>query len=183
MERYREADIITQCSMDALDAIQGRASIRKYSARPVADTLVSTILNAGFCAPSSMNVRPWEFIVVLEAQNRKAISDASTYAKMLEHAPVVIAVCGDSQKQPIPEFLLEDCAAAAQNMLLCAHALGLGAVWCGLRGEVGFPADLRVLLRLPDHIKPVLLLGVGYPEKPRSRPARFEPRQVHMEVF
>lgn len=183
MDRYTSADVVAKCPMDTLTAIEGRASIRKYTSRPVEDGLVSTILNAGFCAPSSMNGRPWEFIVVRQPQTRKAISDASTYAKMLENASVVIAVCGNRQKQTMPEFLLEDCAAAAQNMLLCAHALGLGAVWCGLQAQGDFPNALRGILNLPAHVQPALLLGIGYPEKPRRRQPRFAPQQVHEEIW
>lgn len=181
MDRYNPDSIIAECPVSILDAIVDRASIRRYTDKPVENALVSTILNAGFCAPSSMNGRPWEFVVVRKAETRKAISDASTYAKMLEQAPVVVAVCGDSQRQAIHKFLLEDCAAAAQNMLLCAHALGLGAVWCGLQEDGDFPAAVRQILQLPNHVIPTALLGIGYPEKPRQRQPHFEPQQVHEE--
>ncbi len=183
MNRYSAEHVIPASGMDAIAAIEGRASIRKYTQRPVDDNTVSTIINAGFCAPSCMNARHWGFVVVREPVVKKALAEASEYAKMLEYAPVAIAVCGDSSRQDIQKFVFEDCAAAAQNMLLCAHALGLGAVWCGLTEEGAFPTAIRELLKLPEYIIPAMILGVGWPEKPRRRLPRFEQSQVHEEFW
>lgn len=180
VEQKAETDIQP---IGAIQAIQERASIRSYTDRVVDEESIATLLHAGFCAPSAQNIRHWNFIVIRNGAIRKKLADASTYAKMLEHAPVVIAICGDKKKQPIPEFLVEDCAAAAENMLLCAHAIGLGAVWCGITRAGTFIDEISKILQLPSNMIPTMLLGIGYPAKQRSRPPRFVAAQVHTDVW
>lgn len=115
----------TTCGMDVLTAITTRRSMRKFTDRRISETVLNTVLNAGFCAPSAHNLRPWHFVVIKEKGPLSALAQASVYAKMLPAADCGIVVCGDESIQKIRELLLADCFAAVENMLLCAHGLGL----------------------------------------------------------
>jgi nitroreductase len=116
--------------MDVLEAIFTRRSIRKYTGEPVSDQDLETVLRAGCHAPSAHNIQPWEFLIIKDRSAFDSISKALTYAKMLPQADLCIIVCGDKNKQSMTGFLVEDCSAAIQNILLAAHGIGLGAVWC-----------------------------------------------------
>src|SRR5690554_4415591 len=118
--------------MNVLDAIFSRRSIRKFTGEQVKEEDLKTILKAGFQAPSAHNYQPREYIVVKDKEILNKISEFHKYAKMLPNAGCGIVVCGDTSKQEEIGFLVEDCSASIQNMLLAAHGLGLGAVWCGL---------------------------------------------------
>lgn len=171
------------CAMDVLTAIATRRSIRKYTGEPIKKEMLDAILNAGFCAPSAHNLRPWEFVVVRDAAARREIAENGKYTKMAANADAVIAVCGDSIKNHHGEMLLNDCSAAAENMLLAAHGLGLGAVWCGVHPEMDLSSFLNRLLRLPEQVRVVALVMLGHPAEERPAPARFNAGCVHDEVF
>lgn len=176
-------DVPHMAGMDVLQAIETRASIRKFTAEPVEEAQLQMILNAGFCAPSATNKRPWHFVVVKNRDSLEAISKASPYAGMLAQAAFAVVICGDKMRQGMMEFVLEDCAAVAQNMLLCAHGLGLGGIWCGVKLNHTFYTHLVQQLQLPHKIEPVAVLGFGHPAEERIRPPRYEASKVHEEQW
>jgi nitroreductase len=170
-------------SMDTLEAIFTRRSIRAYTGEAITDEQLHTILRAGFSAPTAMNKRPWHFIVMRDADTLQKITTFHPYSKMLPKAGCGILVCGDLNLSSSEYFLAEDCSAAMENMLLAAHALDLGAVWMGV-----FPRDermqpLRELLALPEHVLPIGLMAVGVPAESRDAPDRFEAEKVHLEKW
>ncbi|MDD4797547.1 MAG: nitroreductase family protein [Eubacteriales bacterium] len=170
--------------MDVLQAIKTRRSIRKYSDVPVTDQQVDALLEAGFCAPSARNIRPWHFIVARDAQKRRQIAQAHPYAKMLEQPQAVLfVVCGDLNKQPSPEYCAEDCSAAVQNMLLAAHGLGLGAVWLGTYPNADRVEAVRGVFDVPADILPIAMVAVGHPAEVRDIPQRFDAACVHRETW
>lgn len=171
----------TTAGMDVLAAIETRGSIRKFTEQPVEPPLVDAVLNAGFCAPSATNKRPWHFVVVQNAALRKTLSGGSPFAGMVAEAPLALVVCGDKTRQGMEEFLYQDCAAAVQNMLLCAHGLGLGAVWCGVRRRGSFEKLIGEALALPEKITPVAVLALGWPAQQKAQPPRFVQSRVHHE--
>ncbi len=175
--------LLLDSQINVLEAISKRQSVRRFSGEKLSESQINTILNAGFCAPSAQNKRPYHFIVVKDKDIRKKIADTSTYAKMLEHADIGIVVCGDKLKQGTTELLIEDCSAAVQNMLLAIHGLELGGVWCGIVKNTDWYRLLIQELQLPDKIIPIALLAVGYPEEePRIR-ERFEADKIHYETW
>lgn len=188
--------------MDVITAIRTRRSIRKYTGEPLDEQGLRAILDAGFCAPSASNRRPWHFMVVRDPAMLESIAGAHPYAKMMPAAGCCILVCGDQTIQGRIGLLVEDCSAAIQNMLLAAHGLGLGAVWCGLyigedtqpkpagdqpKAAAGIARELfhefANLLRLPPHILPVGMIAVGHADESKDGTDRFDESRVHYESW
>ncbi|MEW6754349.1 MAG: nitroreductase family protein [Candidatus Latescibacterota bacterium] len=165
--------------MDALEAIHTRRSIREYQDRPVPDELVEQILHAAMMAPSAGNARPWQFVVITDPQLKAQIPRIHPHASMAAQAPVSVLVCGDPDLEKYPGNWVADCSAATQNLLLAAHALGLGSVWTGVYPEKDRMAAFRALLGLPARLIPLALLPVGYPAEPSGRAERFDRDKVH----
>lgn len=110
----------------ALDNIFERKSVRTYLNKGVEKEKIDLMLRAGMSAPSGKDVRPWEFVVVSDRAKLDSMAAALPYAKMLTQARNAIIVCGDSARS---FYWYLDCSAAAQNILLAAESMGLGAVW------------------------------------------------------
>ena len=165
--------------MDTLEAIHTRRSIRDYQDKPVSAELVEEIIGAAMMAPSAGNVRPWQFIVLDDPEVLARIPAIHPHGAMAEKAPVSIMVCGDLSLEKYPGNWIADCSAATQNLLLAAHARGLGAVWTGLYPEQDRIEGFRALLGLPEQVVPLVLVPMGYPINPGGRQDRFEPAKIH----
>lgn len=150
--------------MDVLEAIKTRRSIRKYEKRPVPEELLEKILEAGRWAPSASNAQPWNFIVLRDEGIRKDVARVSTYGKFLAEAPLGIAVVVDPQASTHP---VEDGAIATQNMLLAAHALGLGTCWIGSY-ESDYEEKVKKILGIPENKRLLSLISVGFPAESRK---------------
>jgi nitroreductase len=144
--------------MDALEAIRNRRSIRRYLKKTVPDDQLMKVLEAGRWAPSAHNSQPRKFIVVRDEKTRRELAQAATYGSFLAEAPVAIAVVIDSSSSNHP---VEDGAAATQNMLLAAHAVGLGSCWIGAYGS-GYEAKAKQILGIPDDKRLQSLISLGY---------------------
>lgn len=183
MRAKRAPELIDRCGMDLLEAIATRSSIRRYTGEPVDEALLQTILNAGFCAPSADDKRPWQFIVVRQRATLGTLARGGMWTSMLAGAAVGIVICGDTRAQHKEPLMIEDCSVAAQNMLLAAHGLGLGAVWCGFTHPSPMATTCRQALGLPGHVRPVAVLSIGHPaEKGMQRP-RYNAGKVHYEKW
>lgn len=166
-------------AMGALEAIRTRRSVRVYTEAPVEDALVRQILACGMQAPSACNEQPWQFVVVRDKALLRQVGAINPYAGYAKSAPVAILVAGDKTLDKCGGYWIEDCSACAQNMLLAAHALGLGAVWTGIFPLPERIAGFQKLFGLPDTVVPLALLVMGHPA---SRPApqdRFRADRVH----
>jgi nitroreductase len=169
--------------MDALDCILTRRSVRKYTGKPLSEDQLHTILRAGFSAPTAKGTRPWHFVVVRDDDTLQAITKVHPFAQMLPGAGCGIIACGDSKVNPDAGHLTEDCSAALENMLLAAHALGLGAVWLGLHPREERVLGLRKLLGIPDSVLPVGMIAVGVSAEKKDAPDRYEAGRVHFEKW
>jgi len=129
-------------------------------------------------APSAVNCQPWHFVVIDQPQLMNELMEIHPHAGMLKTASHGIVVCGDEQLQHDDGYWVVDCGAATQNLLLAAHALGLGTCWVGLHPREGRKASFASLLNLPAHIKPFALVALGYPRENKPRPDRFHPEKV-----
>ncbi len=166
--------------MDALQAIHTRRSIRKYEDRAVPEDAIRQILAAAMMAPSACNMQPWHFVVIDDRELLAKISAINPHAGMAEHSPVSILVCGDLALEHPSGYWVVDCAAATQNLLLAAHALGLGAVWTGIYPRQDRVEGYRKLLGLPENVMPHSLNVIGYPaEEPQARDRYREDRVRH----
>ena len=167
--------------MDVLEAINTRRSIRKFTGEIISDEELKVILKAGFQAPSAHNFQPRDYVVVKDKEIIDKIADFHPYAKMLPKAGCGIVVCGDSQKQPQMGFLVADCSAAIQNMLLAAHGLGLGAVWCGIYCDEKLVKNMSEVLKLPEKIIPIGMVVVGKKAVDKEAVDRYDESKVHYD--
>jgi nitroreductase len=116
-------------------------------------------------------LQPWEFVVIRDKKKKEELWNAALKQNHVRDAPVVIVVGANLRKSSLRYrergerlYCIQDTAAAIQNMLLAAHALGLGACWVGAFDE----ENVRLICGFPEHIRPVALLPIGYPrERPR----------------
>lgn len=167
--------------MDALDAILGRRSIRRYAGGDVDEAALRRILEAGMAAPSAGNQQPWRFIVVRDKLMKAGVAAQSPHARMLEEAPLAIVVCGDLDAEKHSGYWVQDCAAAAQNMLLAAHALGLGAVWLGYYPREERWRGAQRVLGIPERVVPLAVLAIGPPAEQKGPAGRFDPAFIHYD--
>jgi nitroreductase len=164
--------------MDALDAIWTRRSIRKYRDEPLPEDLIQKLLAAAMQAPSARNQQPWQFVVIDERATLAKIPSFMPNAAMVAKAPLAILVCGDLGLEKSEGYWVVDCAAATQNLLLAAHALGLGAVWCGVYPREPRMAGLRRLVGLPDNVIAHSLVVLGQPAEQVWPEDRYRPERV-----
>lgn len=158
--------------MDVLEAIHTRRSIRKFLDQPVGEDLIEKLLAAAMQAPSARNQQPWRFVVIDDRSILAKIPPFMPNAAMTAGAPLAILICGDLELEKSEGYWVVDCAAAAENMLLAAHALGLGACWCGVYPRENRMEGLRHLLGLPQNVMAHSLVVVGHPAeqpKPENR--------------
>jgi nitroreductase len=167
--------------MDALEVIFTRRSIRKYTDEPVTEEHIKTLLEAGMNAPSANNRQPWHFIVVDERERLNAIMEVHPYSSMLEQAPLGIIVCGDITRSE--RSWQQDCAAATENILLTARALGLGSVWLGVYPKEDRTEGITRLFQLPEHIRPLSVIAIGHPAEEKGRVERYDPAKVHQNQW
>lgn len=169
-------------SNPVLANILSRTSIRRYLPDPLTPLQVEALLRAAMSAPSAVNRRPWEFYTVAAPSKLKALADALPYAKMAASAPMAIVVCGNSSRflEGLDSCLWQqDCSAAAQNILLAAHALGLGAVWTCLFPHEDRMEPVRRILDIPQSVIPFCLIPVGRPLAPHDPLQKWDPSLVH----
>ncbi len=169
--------------MEAYEAITTRRSIRKYTNQQVPDELIHKILRAGMLAPSAHDHRPWQFIVINDQEKLLVIPRFHPYAEMLKQAPLAIVICGDKKFEKSVDYILLDCAATTENMLLAAHALGLGAVWLAVYPRQERIKGITALLQLPDSIVPVAMIALGFPAEQRITSDRFDPGRIHFNQW
>jgi nitroreductase len=166
--------------MEALEAILSRRSIRHYTAERIPKDVVHELLEAAMSAPSAHNKQTWHFVIIYDKKIFDEIRKVHPWSSMLTSAPLAILVCGDLQVDSGLGFWVQDCSAATQNILLAAHAKGLGSVWVGIYPVEQKSADvIKRMVKLPEHIVPFSLIPVGYPAEMKARANRYNPAKVH----
>lgn len=180
----------------ALDVIMTRTSIRSFTGEPVSTEQLETLLKAGMAAPTAMNKQPWRFVVVTDKEKIGQVFGSGFRGEMFNAAGAVIVVCGkttllmkpfgepDAPETEVPnKFWFEDCSAAAENILLAAKALGLGAVW-----TAGYPAEERIApiaeaLGIPSDVVPLCIIPVGVPAEDPEPKDKWNPEYIHWEQW
>lgn len=165
--------------MDAIEAILTRRSIRRYKPDPVARESLRTILECAMAAPSAVNQQPWQFVVVDDRAILDAIARVHPYAQMVKEASLAIVVCGDTSSLKAPGYWPQDCAAATENILVAARALGLGTCWCGVYSNEKRVSAFRELFKLPEHIVPFCVIAVGHPAEQKPAANRYDESRIH----
>ena len=169
--------------MDVLDVIRERRSVRAYADKPVEREKVQRLLEAGRLAPSASNRQEWRFVVVTDPQRRRALAQAANRQQFVAKAPLVIAACAETDGHVMKCGQLcypIDVAIAIEHMTLQAVAEGLGTCWIGAFSE----PEVKEILGIPETIRVVDLLTVGYAAKP-SNPLSRLPLDtiVHWETW
>jgi nitroreductase len=182
--------------VEALETIYGRRSIRHYTKRLVSNDEVLTLLRAAAQAPSAVNLQPWAFSVVQDEARLRRWSDrakdltlhalggpplpdelrlrlADPEFNIFYDAGTLIVICA----KPLGQHPDWDCCLAAQNLMLAAHAMGLGTCVVGLAWGLFERGDVKAELGVPQEYRPTLPIVVGYPagDEPPMVPARREP--------
>jgi len=168
-------------TMDAITTILTRRSIRNYTPRPVPEDLVKLLVTAGMSAPSAFNERSSEFVVIKERKILDEIYRLNPKSLQVKKATVAIVVCGNQEKERDPGkgYWQLDGAVAAENILLAAHAVGLGAVWTAIYPYPERMAAVQKLLNLPEKVIPLTIIPFGYPAEQKPRENRYDPARVH----
>ncbi|QAA33790.1 nitroreductase family protein [Clostridium manihotivorum] len=162
-----------------MEEIFKRRSIRKYEDKPVEKEKIERLLRAAMQAPSAVNQQPWEFIVVEDKDTLKKLSEMSPYAKMVASAPVAFVLVANTDKLKVATACHQDMGACAENLLLEATHLGLGAVWLGVSTAEPVSAYVKELFNLPDNIVPFNVIPVGYPDQKSEFVDRYDEAKVH----
>jgi nitroreductase len=172
---------VPQGTLDAITAIMTRRSIRDYSPRPVPEELIKLLVEAGMAAPSAFNERSQEFIVIDDRKILEAMYNLNTKALQIKKAPVAIMICGNQEREKFRDkgYWQLDGAAAAENILVAAHAVGLGAVWTAIYPYPDRMAAVKKLLNLPEQVVPLTIIPIGYPAEQKARENRFDPSRLH----
>lgn len=173
--------------MDAIQNIMERISVRQYSYREISEEALRTILEAGMAGPSCVNARDWSFVVVRDREMLNKMADANGRpAEPLRTAQVGILVCGDLDRafKGAPDYWVVDGAIAAQNMILAAHALGIGSVWLGTWPQMNRVQAQKDLFGLPENQIPHSIIAFGYPKEENTKEKRiWEADRVHYEMW
>ncbi|HAK59623.1 MAG TPA: nitroreductase family protein [Nitrospiraceae bacterium] len=147
--------------MELLEGIYTRRSVRHYTDQPVTKHQLMEIIKAGTWAPSGLNNQPWRFVIVKNKTMLFDLAQLTTYRHIIEKAQACIAVFADTKAMYHDVKDHQAIGACIQNMLLAAHALGLGAVWLGeILKNAG---EVRALLELPEEMDLMAVLAVGHP--------------------
>ena len=148
--------------MELFEAIKERRSVRAYRDKQVEREKLERIFEATRLAPSACNFQEWRFVVVTDKEKRQALMEAANNQQFICEAPVVIACCAETDKHTMRcgELCYPiDVAIAIDHITLAAVSLGLGTCWIGSF----YPDKVRKILNIPESIKVVELLTLGYP--------------------
>src|SRR5450830_1322576 len=168
----------------SLDPIFQRRSIRVYTEQPVEPEKLDLLLKAAMAAPSAMNCKPWEFVVVTDPEKLAQFRKRLIFGN--RNAPVAIVVCGNPSLSANPAarlFWVQDCSNAAENILIAAASLGLGTVWVGVHPVAGFVRVVREIAGIPKHVTPLGLIYVGYPAEEKPARTQYDEKRVHQEMY
>jgi nitroreductase len=167
-----------------LEHIMARRSIRKFEDEPLSSDEITMLLQAAMAAPSATNRKPWEFVIVTDEDLLASLRRRLPFGRY--RAPLAIVVCGNMRRAwpgPPRDFWIQDCSAAAQNILLAAAGSGLGAVWIGVTPVKPLVWAVSRALDLPKHIVPLGVIYVGRPAEIKPPRTQFDPERVHHNHF
>ena len=163
--------------MNILDVIKNRRSVRDFTDQKIPEGAINVLIDALRWAPSAGNLQSRKFYFVFNEEIRRKLAQAGLkhdFVSFIARAPLVVVACADLRlssrygERGTNLYCIQDTAASVQNLLLAAHALGLGTCWAGAFKE----ETVRGILDLPDNLRPVAIVPVGYPARTPSTPDR-----------
>jgi nitroreductase len=171
--------------MEVADAIELRRSIRSYTDHELSEEMINMILHAGHMAPSAGNLQGRDFIIVKDSTMKGMLCNAALNQGFIMQAPVCIVVCANILRtatrygKRAELYAVQDSAASVMNMMLMAQDLGLGTCWVGAFNEQA----VSELLEIPQGVRPVALLPIGYPKESHEAPPRMGKSTEHQEKW
>ena len=158
-------------NMDVFDCIKTRRSIRNYTSQPIDKTDIDKIIESAVWTPSGKNGQPWKFKVITDKGLSEQISEISIYGKWMTNAPCFICVFLNKQQSYDHIKDVQSCGAVIQNIMLCAHSLGIGSCWIG---EILEKSDQVIkLLKLDENRYELMaLVTLGYKASRTLNPGR-----------
>lgn len=169
--------------MDALDAIATRRSVRRFTDDALTDEQLDVVLRAAMAAPSASNGRSWRFVVVRDRERLRRLAHATLFAGLVENAAACIVVCADRPTLKYPGFWVIDCSAAIENLLLAAHATGLGGVWLGVHPIAPFRSAVRRIIEAPATVVVHSMVAIGVPAAVPAPVDRYDSSFIHTETW
>lgn len=168
-----------------LDFIFSRRSVRKFDGDAVPEAALRDLLEAAMAAPSACARDPWRFVVVRDKDRLARMAEGLPNGPFLAQAGAGIVVCGDlaAAHGQLLSYLLQDCGAAIQNLLLAARALGLGSCWLGVHPREERMAHLRGVLGIPEEVLPVGIVALGAPAEQKEPRTRYADEKVYRESW
>jgi nitroreductase len=160
--------------MDVLKAIRKRRSIRDFQKKDIDGQIVDKLIDSLIWAPSAGNLQARKFFFIKDTKLKEKIVSAALDQGFIAAAPLVIVGCTDNKiskrygDRGVYLYAIQDVAASIMGMMLVAHENGLGTVWVGAFIE----EEVSELLSLPENLRPVAIVPVGYPSKIQSSPPR-----------
>ena len=170
----------------AINNIMTRVSVRNFTGEKISDEQIETLLRAGMAAPSAINKQPWAFVVIKDEAILAKLGEALPYSRCSNKPAIAIIPCGDLSKAIPGEmagFWINDVSAATENILLAAHAMGLGAVWTGLHPDMNRAKMVQEMLGMPEHIIPLCIVPVGIPAENPDVKDKFNTDNIHYNAW
>ena len=130
-------------------------------------------------APSAMNLQAWHFIVIDDTHILNDTIKSIPHAELLNQTPAAILVCGDSAIEKNESWMIQNCSAAIQNILIAAHGLGIGSCWIAIHGMDEIVKNVSEQFKLPENVVPISLITLGYPDETVTAEDRFNKEKVH----
>lgn len=166
-----------------INFITKRRSIRKFKDVPVTDEQIKTILEAAMSAPSAVAKDPWRFIVLRNRENMKTVASYLPNGGLLADAGIGLIICGDIDEahDNSLSYMLQDCSAAIENILLATSALELGACWLGVHPREDRIRNIKNFCKLPENIIPLAAIAIGVPAASPEPRTRYNEDYIHQE--
>ncbi|MEA2012811.1 MAG: nitroreductase family protein [Verrucomicrobiota bacterium] len=170
---------------DKLKNLFSRRSIRKYTNQKISEQTIRDILDAAMAAPSAVATDPWRFIVIRKKKTLQKIADVLPNGTMIADADVGIIICGDINAAHTQElsYMLQDCSAAIENILLAVSQLGLGACWLGVHPRTDRIKNIKEIFSLPEEVIPISAIAIGYPAEEKEPRTRYDKNKVYFEEW
>lgn len=169
--------------MEIIEALLTRRSIRKYKSTQIDEDKIEVVLKSAMYAPSAMNLQAWHFIVIDDTHILNETIKSIPHAELLNQTPAAVLVCGDSAIEKNESWMIQNCSAAIQNILVAAHGLGIGTCWIAIHGIDEVVEKVSKQFNLPGNVVPVSLISLGYPDETVSTEDRFNKEKVHFNKW
>ncbi len=171
--------------MDFEEIVEKRRSIRKFAPKDVHIEMIKKIIDIGHMAPSAGNLQARDFILIRKNNIKEELVQCALGQSFIGEAPWVIVVCANKARSAKKYgergrelYSVQDATAAVENMLLAITGQGLGSVWVGAFDE----SKVSELLSIPEGVRPVAILPIGYPDSKPSKPRKIETEElIHEE--